>query len=102
MRPRDPQVLAIDVGTSGVRVSVVDLRGTLRAVKSTALRPGPELPVEEVWQAVGALVRSATEDAGPVRGVGCAGQLALVAVDGRGRPLGPALTWMDTRARAEA
>jgi sugar (pentulose or hexulose) kinase len=102
VRPRDPQVLAIDVGTSGVRVSVVDLRGTLRAVKSTALRPGPELPVEEVWQAVGALVRSATEDAGPVRGVGCAGQLALVAVDGRGRPLGPALTWMDTRARAEA
>ena len=62
-----PSVLAIDLGTSGVKVAVVDHRGTVRA---SATRPlsttfladgGAEQDAEVWWDEIGACAREIGE-----------------------------------------
>ena len=70
--------------------------------------PGPdqvEQDPDDWWKAVGNTCREALDQAkGPdIAAVGLSGQTnAVVPVDSAGRPLGPAMIWMDRRAREEA
>jgi xylulokinase len=106
-------VLAIDLGTGGPKVALVDLRG---AVLATAFAPvetqfGPDGQAEQRphdwWTAITAGARqvmaagAVPRDA--VRAVAVTGQWAgTVAVDARGEPLHPAITWLDSRGAAAA
>jgi FGGY-family pentulose kinase len=106
-------LLGIDLGTQGVRCALFDLEGRLVA---TAARPygtshprpmWAEQDPEAWWQATVAAIRETVERAGvppvAVRALSydCA-SCNVVALDGAGRPLRPALLWMDERAHEAA
>lgn len=101
-------VISIDLGSSGVKVGVVDAAGTLLA--SNAERygmvmldgGGAEQDAREWWQAIVRCTRSAIAQAkiDPTRvaAVGCTSQWsATVAVDENAEPVGHVISWMDTR-----
>lgn len=105
-QPAPPAVLALDVGTSGVRALLVDQAGVplARAHRETLPRcPAPGLVEHDlealdraVTEVVGAVARAAPAR---LRAVGLSVQRATAAVwDGRsGAPAGPALSWQDMR-----
>lgn len=107
----DSFVLAVDLGTGGPKVALVDRRGRIaahaRRPVSTRLVPGggAEQDPAQWWEAVASASRE-TLDAGGVRpeavaGVCCTAQWSgTVACDSRGVPLRPALIWMDSRGAA--
>lgn len=96
-------VLAIDLGTSGLKVALVDASG--RVIRSSSARlpttylpdGGAEQDAEGWWQAVGGCAREIT-DGVEVAAVAVTSQyMSIVAVDGAGLPLAPAIMWMDSR-----
>jgi len=106
-------VIGIDGGTESLRAFVFDLEGRQRGSAATPYatdfpRPGwAEQNPADWWAALGASVKGALSEAG------IAGQdvlaLALdttscsvVALDGDGQPVRPAMIWMDVRAAQEA
>ena len=101
-----PALLGIDLGTSSVKVVVLDLDGRMLGVASAAYpvenpRPGwAETDPALWWRAVVKAVREAVASAGasPVA-VGFSGQMhGLVATGADGAPLRPAMLWSDARA----
>jgi xylulokinase len=108
--PTRTGVIGIDLGTSAVKVVVVDLSGAVRGTDTRAYplhrpRPGAaESDPADWWIATVTAVRAALAEAGRRAAVDIAalavdGQMhGLVLVDDRGRPLRPAMSWADTRA----
>ncbi len=105
-------VLGIDIGTSGARAVLVDLRGRVLASCSSEyplLTPRPGWTEQDPlawWDAVAASVRAvlAGVDMRPseVISVGLTGQMhGLVALDESGHPLRPAILWNDQRTAEE-
>jgi len=103
-----PFILAIDLGTSAVKLAAVSLRGSIVAsqVEPTQLsllpNGGAEQDPEDWWAAIvrgtRKLLDSGAVAAGDFVGVNCSAQWAgTVAVDEQGRPLRPAIIWMDSR-----
>ncbi len=99
-------LLGIDLGTSSVKVVLIDLAGRVLAQATRAYpvsqpRPGWSETDPELWWSA---IRDATAQvrAGcphPPVAVGLSGQMhGLVVCDERGRPLRPALLWSDSRA----
>ncbi len=109
---RGELVLAIDVGTQSVRALVFDPEGTLVAgckvpiEAYTSPQPGwAENDPEVYWQAVGEACRGVRADPavrpGAIAGLALTTQRGtVVVVDEAGRPLRPAIVWLDQR-RAE-
>ncbi len=101
--------LGIDLGTSAVKVLVLDDQGAARARTSHsypthAPRPGwAEQSPDDWWQAVCAATREAIATAGvPIASVGLSGQLnGFVLLDEADRPLADAVIWLDIRATGE-
>jgi xylulokinase len=108
--PTRTGVIGIDLGTSAVKVVLVDLSGVVRG---TGTRPYPlrrprpgaaESDPADWWAATVTAVRAALAEAGrrapvDVAALAVDGQMhGLVLVDDRGRPLRPAMSWADTRA----
>ncbi len=101
--------LGIDIGTSGVKVVVLDEVGVVCAQASAPLsvcRPHPlwsEQDPDAWWTATDAAVRSL--DAGiraAIRGVGLAGQMhGATVLDADDKPLRDAILWNDGRSFAE-
>lgn len=106
-------VIGVDGGTEGLRAGVFDLHGTPLAFETTAYetafpQPGwAEQQPRDWWQALGRSVRQAVQ----ASGVAARDIIALavdttccsvVALDGQGEALRPALIWMDVRSQAEA
>jgi xylulokinase len=101
-------VLAVDLGTSGCKVAIVNLDGR---IESFAFEPvvthfvddlGVEQDAEDWWRALVTATRRALR-ASPVPAAGiealacsCQGESTL-AVDASGKPLGRAMLWMDMR-----
>ena len=106
-------VIGIDGGTEGCRAHVFDLSG--RPLGSANSAYGTDFPApgraeqdpEDWWRALGEAVRGAVAAAGvepsEVGGLACdTTSCTVVAMDGAGRALRPALLWMDVRAHEEA
>ena len=109
----EPLLLGIDVGTSSVKAVLLDLRGNLCAVCQAEyplhhIRPAwVEQDPEDWWQATCQAIREALAKVphGPERVLGLAVSSqapTLLPLDRSGRPLRPAMIWMDRRAEAEA
>jgi xylulokinase len=108
MNGADGYVLALDLGTSALKLALFTTRGETvgSAVERYPLHllghGGVEQDPEDWWRAVVRGTRrllAATEvDPGRVVGLGCSAQWSgTVAVDRDGRPLARALIWMDSR-----
>jgi xylulokinase len=108
----EPLLLGIDVGTSSVKAALVDQRGNLHAVGQAEyplhhIRPAwVEQDPEDWWRGTGRAVREALakvpHGAERVLGLAVSCQApTLLALDRSGRPLRPAMIWMDRRAEAE-
>jgi FGGY-family pentulose kinase len=106
-------LVGIDLGTQGVRSCLFDLDGRPKASASRPyatryLRPGwVEQDPEEWWDALVAALRETIARAAvrpeSVRALSYAcTACTVVALDPEGRPVRPALIWMDERAHEEA
>lgn len=98
--------IGIDLGTTACKAARLDARGAVVAKfhKEYGLitRDGfVEQDAEIWWQLV--LEALKTVGAPTVQGISISTQgVALVATDGQGKPLGNAISWLDTRAKEEA
>jgi sugar (pentulose or hexulose) kinase len=109
---RQDQLLAIDVGTQSVRAIVFDLAGNILGKQQVPIEPyfstqpgWAEQDPALYWRAVGeachALWQTQGLDPRRLAGVGLTTQRATsVSLDAQGRPLRPAIVWLDQR-RAE-
>jgi xylulokinase len=104
-------VLGVDVGTTAVKAAVVADDGRVLGTGSLEYpthypRPGwVEQDPEDWWRAACGAIEAALAGAGrrDMAAVCVSAQApTLLALDSRGRPLRPALIWMDRRAEAEA
>jgi xylulokinase len=106
-------LLGIDAGTSSVKAVLLDLRGNLRAVCQEEyplhhLRTGwVEQDPEDWWQAtckaIGGTLAMVQKGRERVLGLAVSSQApTLLPLDRSGKPLRPAMIWMDRRAEAEA
>lgn len=118
-----PIVLGIDLGTTRTKVGLISTEGRAigfaRAEHAMDVDPATgraEQDPEAWWAGLGAAVREAVQEAVTAAGVEMAGDTAsidpiaicvvghgpsLTAVDAEGRAVRPAITWLDSRARAE-
>jgi xylulokinase len=106
-----PAVLAIDLGTTQAKAGLVGLDGRLLALARATypLRTdgdsgAAEQDPSDWWAAIRAMTAELLALAGPVSigAIGLDGQgPTLVAAGADGQPIGPAMTWLDTRAAAE-
>ncbi len=106
-------ILSVDLGTTAIKVALFDAQGGLRARASreyTLLTPDAlsvELPAEVYWQAFreGVAEVLAVSGVAPaaIRALGISAQgETLLFVDRQGRPLRPAIVWLDNRAQRQA
>lgn len=109
----DRLLLGIDLGTTAAKAALFSLTGRKVASAQAAYQyrmPHPgwaEMDADEWWDAACRLTRAIlAEAAAPperIAGVGVSGQTpTLLPVTGDGRPLGPAILWLDTRSENEA
>ncbi len=103
-------LLAVDLGTTNCKVLVLD--PACRIVESARLEYPLSTPRQAWaeqdpaawWGAVSQAIRAVTSriDKASIRAIGLSGQMhGLVALDGRGRVLRPAILWNDQRAEAQ-
>src|SRR5262249_45928255 len=107
MPPGAPYVLAIDLGTSGVKVAVVAPDGAVVTGASDPLATtflpdgGAEQDAELWWAAIGRSAGAALGAAGPGAAPGVVAvtsqYMSVVAIDAAGRPLAPVIMWTDRR-----
>jgi xylulokinase len=104
-------LLAIDVGTTGVRAAVYTEQGQVvaqAAQTSPYAAPAPgraEANAEEWWHAACAVIERVGQQAplAHLEAIGVTGQApTAVLVDANGRAIGRAILWLDVRADAEA
>lgn len=103
-------ILGIDLGTSSVKVIVLDTQGHTLSMSKTnytiiASQPGrSESDPNEWWSATVSAVRTAMAQIPQteITAIGLSGQMhGLVLTDEEGLPLRAAMLWADTRAQAE-
>ena len=103
-------ILGIDLGTSSVKVIILDTEGRTLSMskadyKVMASLPGwAESDPSEWWRATVSAVQAAVAQAplARVSAIGLSGQMhGVVPTDKEGRPTRAALLWADTRAEAE-
>ncbi|HKZ75154.1 MAG TPA: FGGY family carbohydrate kinase [Actinomycetota bacterium] len=108
-----PYVIGCDVGSQGTNAALYGADGTLVASAYEGYdlsfpHPGwaeqdPTSWTNAVIHTVGKLVQGVPEGASAIRGLSFGSQLdGMVACDAGGRPLRPAMIWMDRRAEAQA
>ncbi|WP_423224548.1 xylulokinase [Candidatus Amarolinea aalborgensis] len=93
--------LGIDMGTSGVKVAVLDLsRFRLVALAMQSYDNAALQPSTMLWEATTATIRKAVAgiDAKAIRGVGLSSQMhGTVLYDARGEVIEPIINWQDKR-----
>ena len=111
LRAKNDAWLGIDVGTSSVKVLIVDRDGVALASATENLQLVMDEPLqaeqdaEGWWIATCAAIQRCLADApkARIRGVGLTGQKhALLPLDANGKPLCRAMLWADGRAHQEA
>lgn len=100
-------VIGIDLGTSGVKVALLDAHGKVIAVESAPLevsRPQPlwsEQDAESWWQATDHAMQALAQqhDLSGVKAIGLSGQMhGATLLDSDNRVLRPAILWNDGRS----
>ena len=105
-------VLGVDLGTSAVKVSVVDRKGTIIAQEGydyslSQLKPGyseqnPEDWVTATTVAIARLILNDHVKPEDIEGISYSGQMhGLVLLDENNQVLRPAILWNDTRTTAQ-
>lgn len=101
--------IAIDLGTTGLKVAVVSLTGETKWSASrqltTVLGAGGAATqdAEEWWRLVSELVREGAHAVGDIVAIATTGQWAsTIPVDADGVPVGACVMWMDTRGAPHA
>ena len=105
--------MGIDVGTTGAKAALVDVRGNVQAVchseyEVSHIRPTwVEQNPEDWWRAFCAVVQECLAKvplaADRIAGLAVSSQgPTLLPLDRSGRPVRPAVIWMDRRAEMEA
>ncbi|HLS92201.1 MAG TPA: FGGY family carbohydrate kinase [Microbacterium sp.] len=100
--------LGIDVGTSSVKVVATDASGALvregstRYPTTTDRAGGAEQDASAWWEALCGLAPRVVGDDEVVAVAVTSQAPTIVPVDTRADPVGPALTWLDRRAQADA
>lgn len=108
-----PYVIGCDVGSQGTNAALYGADGTLVASAYEGYdlsfpHPGwaeqdPAMWTKALVSTVGQLVAEVPEGPTAVKGLSFGSQLdGMVLCDGSGRPLRPAMIWMDRRAEAQA
>ena len=108
MSSDSPYVLAIDLGTSAVKVAVVSRSGQVLASASETHRAvlaadgTSEQDAEEWWTSIGRCARAAIARARCVPSVVAVTSqfMSVVAVDAAGVPLAPVIMWTDRRGES--
>jgi xylulokinase len=106
--PNEKLILAVDLGTSGMKVALITVAGEVLGWESEPVRliitpyGGAEQSPEEWWQAflsaAGRLLKRQPEAGPRVAAVCCSTQgEGTIAVDSNGNALGNAILWMDMR-----
>ena len=106
-------LLGIDLGTSSVKVLLTSLRGEIAGrgessypiLSPTADRAeqDPEAWWKATIAAVGEALKSARDSDIRVRCIGLSGQMhGTVLVNGKGRPINPAVIWPDRRSKMQS
>src|SRR5512140_2445764 len=105
-------LIAHDLGTSGVKAALTDLKGRVIAASEKrygvyyTADGGAEQDVEEWWQAILAtthgMMAKANVTADQIAGITMDAQMAgTVPVDADGKPLRRVMNWLDSRAQEE-
>lgn len=105
-------ILGIDLGTSSVKAMLLDSQAGVIAVESSPYEvdipeegfaeQDPEIWWQETKNVLGSLKRSHGKEFDRVRAIGFSGQMhGIVITDKSGRPLRPAILWLDQRSREE-
>lgn len=109
----EKNILALDLGTTAIKVAIVDLSGRLIATSTQEyklLTPDTlsvELPVETYWEAFKAGLEDVLEESGvsgdslQCLGISAQGE-TMILIGPDGNPMRNAIVWMDNRAQAEA
>ncbi len=109
MSDASPYVLAIDLGTTNVKVALIDATGRVHDAASEPLATrsvgadGAEQDAEAWWAAIGRCARSAVRAAadGAIAAICVTAQyMSVVAIDALGTPLAPVVMWTDRRGGA--
>jgi gluconokinase len=106
-------VLAVDIGTSSVRVLAFDVEGTIlgrRQIACGTHRPrpffeeqDPDLVRNEVYHAMRDLLTSGKIAPGAIEAIAFSSQMyGVFALDGEGKPLTNNILWSDGRAEPQA
>ena len=102
-------VAGVDVGTTAAKGVAIDEGGAVLASAEAPYellvpRPGwTEQDPDDWWAATAIVLAELEEFAGPLAGIGLAGQMhGLVALDAADRPLRRAILWNDQRTAAES
>jgi xylulokinase len=108
-----PYVIGCDVGSQGTNAALYAADGTLvssayEAYDVSFPHPGwaeqdPRLWTAALHATIARLLKALPEGPSAVKGLSFGSQLdGMVVCDGQGRPLRPAMIWMDRRAEAQA
>jgi xylulokinase len=104
-------LIGLDLGTTAVKALLAEADGTVvaRASAPVGLQHlpdgGVEQDLEDIWEAALAALRLLGErgDLAAVKALGVSSQGgALQTKDGDGQPLGPVISWLDARGRAQS
>jgi gluconokinase len=104
-------MIGLDVGTTGVKAVAFGLGSSWRRMalrEYRLMQPEPDQEVQDpaaIIEATGAALAECVAAVGSAQVLGISvstGMHGLMALDDRGEPLTPLLTWADGRARAEA
>ncbi|MEZ3158907.1 FGGY-family carbohydrate kinase [Microbacterium sp. BWT-B31] len=99
------RILAVDVGTSSARVSMVARDGSVVAHVVTGGgqdSPDGDFDLEQLWARLSTAIADVVAIAGQPDAVAVAAQLGTVFLDEALRPVGPVLSWQDRRAASFA
>jgi xylulokinase len=106
----DACVLAIDLGTSGPKVALIDADGHALAWQSRSVTTtfvpggGAEQDPREMWSSIVDATRAVLGELGPTPPIAMvvvtSQYMSTIPVEADGTPTGPCILWMDTRGAA--
>ena len=100
--------LGLDLGTTNVKALAVDTQGSIVAQgsapvhRTTTPNGGVEQDIDQIWDATCKAICAAVTEVSPseIRAIGISSQGgALQLLDTRNKPVGPVISWLDSRGK---